>query len=374
MISGTPIRFDLPVQVTYSIVGGIFRRFPAADYLISVLVLAAIATAWIGGRRSRKSIPGGDVTEARPGELDMLRAVIASLPDLIYVKDSQSRFLLANQGTADVMGVRSSSKLLGRTDFDFYPKELAEGFFADEQRIIQTGKTLVSQDEHIKEADGRIRWIMTTKVPLCDASDRPIGIIGIGRNITTLKESEAELTRTREELRFKASHDSLTSLLNREAILEMLARKISRDTREKDCTSVLLADIDFFKSINDRYGHPVGDEVLREVSGRFLQSVRNHDLVGRYGGEEFLIVLNRCSADEALQRAEEIRLLICESPIVTSRGPLPVSISLGIFTASNWRDLHPDDLFREVDSALYAAKAAGRNCCRVALCGSSLRG
>lgn len=374
MIYGTPIRFDLPVQLTFSIVGDIFHRFPAADFLVSSLVLAVIATACIGGRRSRRSIPDGDFTKALPGEVDMLRAVIASLPDLIYVKDSQSRFLLANQGTADAMGVRSNSDLLGRTDFDFYPKELAEGFFADEQRIIQTGKTLVSQDEHIKEADGRIRWIMTTKVPLRDASDRPIGIIGIGRNITTLKESEAELTRTREELRFKASHDSLTSLLNREAIMEMLAKEISRDTREKGCSSVLLADIDFFKSINDRYGHPVGDEVLRGVSGRFLQSVRSHDLVGRYGGEEFLIILNRCSADDALQRADELRLLICESPIMTSRGPLPVSISLGIFTTSNWGDLRPDDLFRQVDSALYAAKAAGRNCCRVAMCGPYLRG
>jgi diguanylate cyclase (GGDEF)-like protein/PAS domain S-box-containing protein len=319
-------------------------------------------------RRSRRLIPDREVTEARPGELEMLRAVIASLPDLIYVKDSQSRFLLANQGTVDVMGVRSESDLLGRTDFDFYPKELAEAFFADEQRIIHTGKTLVSQDEHIRDTDGRIRWIMSTKVPLRDRSDRTVGIIGIGRNITTLKESEAELTRTREELRFKASHDSLTSLLNREAILEMLATEISRDTRKKGCTSVLLADIDLFKSINDRYGHPVGDEVLREVSSRFLQSVRSHDLVGRYGGEEFLIVLNRCSAEDALQRAEELRLLICESPIVTSQGPLSVSISLGIFTTSNWRDIHPDDLFREVDSALYAAKAAGRNCCRIAMC------
>lgn|GEM_PF-2794545 len=298
----------------------------------------------------------------------MLRAVIASLPDLIYVKDSRSRFLLANRGTADVMGARSSSELLGRTDFDFYPKDLAEGFFADEQRVIQTGKTLISQDEHIEEADGRTRWIMTTKVPLRDAAGRPIGIIGIGRNITTLKESEAALTKTREELRFKASHDSLTSLWNREAILEMLAGEISREGREKTCTSVLLADIDFFKSINDRYGHLVGDEVLQEVARRFLKSVRGSDFVGRYGGEEFLIVLSCCSADDALERAEEIRLLICEAPIATSRGPVRISISVGVFTGSHRRTLHPDDFFREVDSALYAAKAAGRNCCRVALC------
>jgi diguanylate cyclase (GGDEF)-like protein/PAS domain S-box-containing protein len=366
MIYGTPIRFDLPVQLASSFVSELFRRFSAADFLVIALVLAFLAGAWTGGRRRRRLFPDGDVPEARPGELEMLRAVVASLPDLIYVKDSQSRFLLANQGTVDVMGVRSKSELLGRTDFDFYPRELAEAFFADEQRIIQTGKTLVSQDEHIKEADGRIRWIMTTKVPLRDASGRTIGIIGIGRNITTLKESEAELTRTREELRFKASHDSLTSLLNREAILEMLAREISRDTKRKGCTSVLLADIDFFKSINDRHGHSVGDEVLREVSGRFLQSVRSHDLVGRYGGEEFLIVLRRCSEEDALQRAEELRRLICESPIMTSQGHLPVSISLGVFTTSNRGEIRPEDLFREVDSALYAAKAAGRNCCRIA--------
>lgn len=229
--------------------------------------------------------------ESFPGELAMLRAVMASVPDLIYVKDEQSRFLMANQGTADVMGASSGKELRGKTDFDYFPTEMAAGFYQDEQKVIQTNVPLLSQDEHIRESDGRVRWLLTTKVPFRDAEGKTVGIIGIGRDVSALKETEAELKRARENLHFKATHDSLTSLLNREAILDMLGREIARSTRENGTTAVLLADLDHFKSINDRFGHPIGDEVLRETARRFLRAVRTYDLVGRLGGEEFLVIL-----------------------------------------------------------------------------------
>jgi PAS domain-containing protein len=128
MTSGIPIRFDLPAQIVVFMMDGIFRSFSAAYCLLASLALVVTATVWMSGRWGRRPISNGDVSENHPGELEMPRAVIASLPGLIYVKDSRSRFLLASRGTADVMGVRSSSDLLGHTDFDFYPKDLAEGF------------------------------------------------------------------------------------------------------------------------------------------------------------------------------------------------------------------------------------------------------
>jgi len=326
------------------------------------------AAGWIAGRglRRRKPVSHAEDGQSDTQELHLLRAVVASLPDLIYVKDEKSRFLLANQGTADVMGAGSGAELVGRTDFDYYPREQAAGFFADEQKVIETGEPLVSQDEHIPETGGKARWILTTKVPLRESDGKPAGIIGIGRNITRLKETESELKTAREALHFKASHDGLTSLLNREAILELLERELARSAREHGCISILMADLDHFKNVNDRYGHPIGDAVLRETASRLVHAVRGYDLAGRYGGEEFLVILSQCAGSDSMARAEQIRQSVSLTPVPTERGPIEVTISMGVLTSREWGYPSAEVVLREVDVALYAAKAEGRNRCRLA--------
>jgi diguanylate cyclase (GGDEF)-like protein/PAS domain S-box-containing protein len=296
----------------------------------------------------------------------MLRAITANLPDPLYVKDREGRFLIANQGTAENNGATSIKDLIGKTDFDFFPRELAQGFWEDEQKVIEEGQPQISKEECITEFGRKTRWMLSTKVPLCDPSGQIIGMIGVGRNISALKEVEAELKIARDELAFKASHDSLTSLLSRGAILEMLSRELTRNARENGCSTVLLGDLDLFKEINDIHGHPVGDEVLREVSLRLLKAVRSYDLVGRFGGEEFLIVLPGCAAADAPSRAEQLRQAIACSPVPTSRGPISITISLGVLFLEEWRQPTSEEVLREVDTALYASKAAGRNCCSVA--------
>jgi diguanylate cyclase (GGDEF)-like protein len=129
---------------------------------------------------------------------------------------------------------------------------------------------------------------------------------------------------------------------------------------------LLLGDLDHFKKINDNYGHLVGDQVLREVARRLLLSVRSYDFVGRYGGEEFLVVLNNCRPDFAFGRAEEIRKIIATRPIQTDAGAVGVTMSLGLLLSVDWGHRPADELLREVDMALYAAKSAGRNCVRTA--------
>ncbi|MGA2889845.1 MAG: diguanylate cyclase [Terracidiphilus sp.] len=172
-----------------------------------------------------------------------------------------------------------------------------------------------------------------------------------------------------ESMRFQATHDALTSLLNRGAILEMLAHELSRSSRERVFTVVLMADLDHFKKINDMHGHLVGDEVLLEVVRRLTASVRPYDFVGRYGGEEFLVVLSNCDADKAMERAEELRRAIAAAPVLTTCGSIPITTSIGVFATQHWRPTSPDEVMREADAALYAAKDAGRNCCRMANAG-----
>jgi len=180
-----------------------------------------------------------------------------------------------------------------------------------------------------------------------------------GRRILQL---EDKLVEAREDMRFKATHDALTSLWDRGAILALLRSELSRSKREHSSVSVLLCDIDHFKQVNDVHGHQVGDEVLEEVSTRLLDAVRPYDAVGRYGGEEFLIVLNGCSAEDLEVRAEQARKAICGRVFSTSDGSILVSMSIGAITIQDWDKTDAVQPFlKEADEALYRAKAAGRN-------------
>jgi len=179
-----------------------------------------------------------------------------------------------------------------------------------------------------------------------------------GRRILQL---EDRLIEAREEMRHKATHDALTSLLNRGFILELLQRELERARRQPTSIVLLLGDLDHFKKINDEHGHPVGDEVLRETARRMARVVRPYDAVGRYGGEEFLVVLTGCDAEQGRKRAEQIRAAIASQPVATERGPVPVTMSIGIVASCDWERADAERLVHEVDKALYQAKAAGRN-------------
>jgi len=174
-------------------------------------------------------------------------------------------------------------------------------------------------------------------------------------------ELESSLVEARERLQFKASHDALTSIWNRGAIIELLERELSRSRREGGSVGILLADVDHFKNINDTWGHLVGDEVLRAVTGRLKSEVRSYDAVGRYGGEEFLILLPGCDRTKLETKAEQLRRTAERSPIETSAGPVPVTISIGGIASAECPHCELSKLLRATDTALYRAKLAGRN-------------
>ena len=180
----------------------------------------------------------------------------------------------------------------------------------------------------------------------------------VGLRILTLQEG---LIHARDELRFQATHDVLTGIWNRGAVLDFLHRECQRAARAQTPTAILMLDLDHFKRINDNYGHLAGDEVLREVGARISQHVRSYDAVGRYGGEEFLIVLPGCDKIEIEQSANRIRLAIGNKPIVTATSELSVTASIGAALLPPDGAASENQILLEVDRALYLAKNNGRN-------------
>jgi two-component system cell cycle response regulator len=196
----------------------------------------------------------------------------------------------------------------------------------------------------------------------CDASELQARL-RTGERILRLEDS---LVEAREQMRFKATHDTLTGLWERGVVMDLLGRELARSRRERKCTAILLGDLDYFKSINDSYGHLVGDEVLSHVAKRLVSSTRSYDIVGRYGGEEFLIILPNCESNVAFARAEQIRKAIGGRAIQTMKGPIEVTMSLGLLLSCDWPKQAAAKLLHQVDVVLYSAKAAGRNCVKLA--------
>ncbi|MCH9638298.1 MAG: diguanylate cyclase [Betaproteobacteria bacterium] len=173
---------------------------------------------------------------------------------------------------------------------------------------------------------------------------------------------QAELKQIRDNLAFLANHDGLTGLMNRRAVMQALEKEIYRTQRTQEILYIALCDIDHFKQVNDTYGHLVGDAVLKEVANRMTAVLRPYDHIGRYGGEEFLIVLNTCS-DQIFNTFERLRLAIAETQFEVEHLNLNITMSFGIsilLPTAEKRDAV--SLIASADKSLYKAKEIGRNC------------
>jgi len=179
-----------------------------------------------------------------------------------------------------------------------------------------------------------------------------------GKRMVELQQS---LIAAREQLRIEASHDMLTGLFNRKAILQLLDRELGRAARIGESVSVLMLDLDHFKAINDGHGHQAGDAVLAGVPARFRSALRNYDAAGRYGGEEFLVVLSACDSEVAVSVAERVRAAVSGRALEIPAGALSVTCSLGIAGTDQRSGASSESLIRAADAALYRSKESGRN-------------
>ncbi len=179
-----------------------------------------------------------------------------------------------------------------------------------------------------------------------------------GRRILDLQQS---LQETLEIKRYQAQHDPLTGILNHREILRVLEQELNRAERQNSSLAVIMGDLDHFKNVNDTFGHVAGDAVLVEIVQRMKNNIRPYDAIGRYGGEEFLLVLPGCALDEAKQIAIRILKNIQEHPVLFQGKAINVTVSLGLAFHKTGEHTELIDIVQVADSALYQAKQNGRN-------------
>ena len=185
-----------------------------------------------------------------------------------------------------------------------------------------------------------------------------VGLFGtsLGFVLVTKERADNELIRT-------ASVDALTGLLNRRKFIESARRELHRAERQHLQTSVLMLDLDHFKTVNDTYGHPTGDLVLQSFGSVLHEGLRPFDVIGRYGGEEFCVLLPGTGIGEATQIAERLRAIASQTPVPARAASISYTVSTGVVQAPP-RPVSLEELVDRADRALYEAKAAGRNCVR----------
>lgn len=237
-----------------------------------------------------------------------------------------------------------------------WPAYFAEAFVP----VMVNGKTAAVVGAYVDETGERDRFYystLTASALLCAMTGLAFGIPAIAWYRRTREKQQAD-----RRIRFLAHHDSLTGLANRARLIERLNGALSTLPVTGGMLAVHFIDIDHFKQVNDRHGHPAGDDVLRELAARALRHVRSVDLIGRLGGEEFVVVMPETSLSGAVVVAERLRAAVADEPFRPRdcEAPLRVTISIGVAVTGDGK-ANSDTLLKRADDALYNAKNGGRN-------------
>ena len=283
---------------------------------------------------------------------DLLEAFLEHIPDNVFFKDKESRFIRISRAMANYCGLRDPAHAIGKTDADIFSAEHAGQALADEQRMLRTGEPLIEKEEKETWKDGHETWALTTKVPLKNREGEVIGTMGIAHNITHRKETERRI-------RHMALHDALTGLPNRTLLEDRLRQAIALGQRVHKHVAVLLLDLDRFKNVNDCFGHTVGDRLLVLVAERLTACIRKCDTVARLGGDEFVIAVQMAERLEGIEFVARKVLDALSEPFRVEDRELQISASIGICQFPE-DGKNAEDLLQFADVAMYEAKERGR--------------
>ena len=289
----------------------------------------------------------------------MFGTILDAVPVGIYMKDSEGRLQFYNQSIADRFHVDRQA-WLGKTSFDLWEEETAKELEREDTAVMQSG---VAHESFITvpAPDGAPSHWRSHKVP-CLNGDGEKMLACCSIDLTGQIQREVELQRTRDELEEAnrklsslALTDALTGLWNRRAFNAQLETQIIASHRNGLPMSLMLVDVDHFKSVNDRFGHPYGDAVLKEIAALLNRAKRGDDLACRFGGEEFAILLPGTAIKAARHLADRILKVVRTHAWEKS----PVTVSIGVATCKP--ECVSDDMIDEADAALYRAKRGGRD-------------
>jgi len=285
------------------------------------------------------------------GSVEALQKIIDVIPSPVFVKDREHRWLLLNDSMCKFIGL-PGDQLIGKSDFDLVPPEQAEVFWKIDDHVFITGEENENEEEHT-DLSGKVRTIITRKRRVYVGDSVPL-LVAVITDITAFREAEAHS-------RFLAFHDPLSGLANRTLLSERVEHELARSGHT---CALLYIDLDRFKEVNDRHGHPAGDELIREFANRLTALVRSGDTVARIGGDEFAVLVSDLEDPSVLPE-------LCERVLEAARQPFEVAgmrafvdASVGAVIADKF-DVRCMDLLRKADVALYKAKSAGRSCFRI---------
>ena len=287
----------------------------------------------------------------------LLTSLIKAFPDMVFLKDAQGVYQACNPVFERFMGL-SERDILGRTDADLLSPEAAEHFARNDRHAMQAWQPLVFEETLTFAEDGYEGQFETIKTPIRDPQGRATGVLGVAREITDRKRAAQEIERL-------AFYDALTQLPNRRLLLDRLQRLVLSSQRTQQHGALLFIDLDNFKDLNDTLGHDMGDQLLTQVAARLSASVRECDTVARFGGDEFVVLLDGLDTQLPQARAQAeavaLKLLISLNQPFELAGQQHYSTpSIGLTLFGQERQ-SVDELLKRADLAMYEAKAAGRN-------------
>ena len=298
-------------------------------------------------------------TEAQNMELRKLWLAIEKSGNAIMITNKRGEVEYANPSFEKSSGY-PLCEIIGKTPRVLKSGEQVAEVYKNLWQTITNGQ-IWRGEFHNRRKDGTFYWEDTTIAPVQDDAGQVISYIAIKIDITERKQMETRL----EQL---ATTDDLTGVLNRRQMTTLADQELKRAHRYHHPTSAIILDIDFFKKINDYYGHATGDLAIKHVAKILRDNLRNADYLGRYGGDEFTIVMPETSALGAEEIAERLRSAVEQRPLPHNPQAIPLSISLGVACiagVSNETVINFDAAVQLADQALYAAKSAGRNCVRI---------